>query len=695
MTYKPTPLAAVLMAAASPLAWSQTTSPAPGESAEPAAADERIVLLDAFTVDSGRDVGYVAIDSLAGGRANIPLRVTAAPISSMTRAFIDDVQVTNVREAMRWTAGAIPQSWRSGRTGSGGQFNSWAFSVRGQGSLEQGGNPPSRNYFPNYVAQDLYNVDRVEAARGPNSILFGVGDIGGSITTYTKVPRLDKEIRDTVLTANDNGGVRWTTDTNHVVNDRFAVRVNTLAERERGWRQGDKARAFAADLHFVYQLSENTKIRLELEGYERKNALYSFTIQDQHTLWDESTSAPTWGTTITGADLNPLENDGAPGVKSMTAWGPTTLVIVPGLEQFGVMNWRSGYRSMGTGDVVWGAYLRPYEYNFGPTNTTITALPSDDFTVAPGNGYLLAQYAAATLNFDQRINDNMELQLSGYYYTDAQKSQNAENANQAAKDINERLPNGEPNPNFGKMYSESFLMKQNQFHPALEFRGQLNYHFDTEVFGVPWNQWFAVSAGYRETELKPRTYLAFNTPGIVESNWIEHMVWGRLYWDNPHANFRTPSNVTYQAMPFNWFDFDLEEEIRYAGIVSQSRLWNDRLNFTLGARRDKYSNYKVGIRGPTNLPTTLTESGTTYQAGIIAYVLPWLGINYNYSENFAPLGGGVAPTLYGENLGAAEGKGQTIGLRISTNDGRYYASANRYKDESQGRPRGGPGFQGI
>jgi outer membrane receptor for ferric coprogen and ferric-rhodotorulic acid len=55
----------------------------------------------------------------------------------------------------------------------------------------------------------------------------------------------------------------------------------------------------------------------------------------------------------------------------------------------------------------------------------------------------------------------------------------------------------------------------------------------------------------------------------------------------------------------------------------------------------------------------------------------------------------VAPTLYGVPLKAAKGKGQTMGVRISTNDGRYYASASYYSDRSKGRPKGGPGFQGV
>lgn len=661
----------------------------------------KVVVLDPFTVDAGTDVGYVAVDSLAGGRANLPLRVTPAPISSLTRAFIDDVQLTNVKDALRWTAGAVPQNWRGGRSGSGSQFNSWAFSVRGQGDLDQGGNPPSRNYFPNYVAQDLYNVDRVEAARGPNSILFGVGDIGGSIATYTKVPRLDRDMSSTSVAFNSNGGIRGTIDVNHVVSPKFAVRTNALIENERGWRSGDNAKAYALDLAMIYQISENSKFRLEVEGYDRKNNLYVFTLQDSYSLWDKTTSAAAWGDTIADAEKNPLTNPGgAPGVKKMTGWGPTDLVWIPSLASEGIMDWHNGYRSMGTNDVMWGAYLQPDPYKFLPSGTTIPALPSRNFTVAPSDGYLRARYAAITATFDQKINDNMEFQLAAYGYADSQRSTNFENASGSALDLNQQLPNGKPNPNYGKHYSELFLSQQNQFHPAMEFRGQLNYHFDARPFNIPLTEWISVSAGYRRTELKPRTYLAFDQPGIGSDNWIEHMIWGRLYWDDPHATMDLPSSVggksvSYQAMPYNWFDFDLRETIKYAGIVSQSRFWNDRLNITLGARRDQYKNYKVGIRGLDNRPTEANESGTTLQGGVIGYVLPWLGLTYNYSENFAPLAGGVAPTLYGAPIGAAKGKGQTLGLRISTTDGKYYASASYYKDKSIGRPKGGPGFQGV
>jgi outer membrane receptor protein involved in Fe transport len=544
------------------------------------------------------------------------------------------------------------------------------------------------------VNQDLYNVDRIETARGPNSILFGVGDIGGSITTYTKVPRLDRDLNNATLTLNSFGAVRLTGDVNRVAGENFAVRVNALLERDRGWRQHDEDETKAIDVHMVYKLSDQSKLRLEIEGYDQENQLYAFTLQDSTSLWSGN-GVDTWGAVVPGAELNPLTNPGAPGVRPMTAWGPTTLVWIPDL---GLMNWRAGYRSMGTNDIAWGAYMRRDPYTFGPTGTEIPALPSKDFTVAPGDGYLRSRFYSVTGVWEQTINENMEFQLTGYRYEDTQKSQNYENATAALIDVNRQLPNGQANPNYGKTYSEMFLNRQNQLHSATEFRGQLNYHFETELFGEPLRQWFGLSAGYRKTELNPRTYLAFDVPGITPDNWIEHMVWGRLYWDNPNQSMNLPEDqIHYLAMPFNWFDFNLEEEIKYVGLVSQTRLLSDRLALTLGARRDMYENFKQGIRPTTaaNTPTTVDEEGTTVSAGVIYYLTDWLGVNYNYSENFAPLAGGVAPSLYGEPHGAAKGQGQTVGVRVSTSDGRYYASANYYRDVSEGRIKGGPGFQGI
>ncbi|HEY5553078.1 MAG TPA: hypothetical protein VIK52_14390, partial [Opitutaceae bacterium] len=182
----------------------------------------------------------------------------------------------------------------------------------------------------------------------------------------------------------------------------------------------------------------------------------------------------------------------------------------------------------------------------------------------------------------------------------------------------------------------------------------------------------------------------------TDANWISKLVWGRVYWDNPNAAFNLPSTVRYTAMPFNWYDFDSTQTIKFAGAFSQSRLWNDRLNVTLGIRRDSYDVSKIGLRGPVNVPVLGSGAGNTYSAGAVGYITEWLGVFANVSENYQPAAGGLAPTVYGETLGASFGKGKNVGLRLSTLDGKYYASLTYYKQTATDVIGGdSPGFQGI
>src|ERR1035438_445580 len=145
------------------------------------AAAETPVVLNAFTVDTSTDVGYVAVNSLAGGRNNTPLAITPTTVSALTAEFIDDLQLTNATDALKWTMNAIPQNLTP-NVGSGNEFNSWAVNLRGAGAGPQGGTAPTVNYFPIYAIKDFFNVDRFELDLGPNSILFGVGSLGGTVS---------------------------------------------------------------------------------------------------------------------------------------------------------------------------------------------------------------------------------------------------------------------------------------------------------------------------------------------------------------------------------------------------------------------------------------------------------------------------------------------------------------------------------
>ena len=145
----------------------------------PSGPNQDTVVLESFVVNTDKDAGYIAVDSLAGGRTATPIKLTPTAISSLTRAFLDDVAITDVREALKWSVNVIPSDLNAGKSSS--PFNDWDFNFRGAGQSLQGGSGPTRNYFTFYQSADTYNIERLEFDRGPNSILFGVGTIGGAI----------------------------------------------------------------------------------------------------------------------------------------------------------------------------------------------------------------------------------------------------------------------------------------------------------------------------------------------------------------------------------------------------------------------------------------------------------------------------------------------------------------------------------
>lgn len=667
----------------------------------PALQNEKVVL-DTFTVSVDRDQGYVAVDSLAGGRQNTPLRLTPSAVSALTSEFISDLGITDMQDALQWSLNVAPTNFRAGNAGGtgGGTFNFWSVSIRGDAHV-QGGNPPTKNYFPTYMVIDSYNVDRIEFNSGPNSILFGIGDIGGSVATYTKNPRFDKNFTTVNMRINDSGGWRGTIDTNAVAGN-VAARVNAVWANEKGWVDGDFDKRKGVDVGLSYKLGDNTTIRLGVEGWKQKRNLYTTTVGDGLSLWNGTTNAATWGQAIAGTGDNPVTTPGAPGVKTMDAWGGPNdyLVFIPGM---GLMNWAHGLRSAGTGDFYDAAKLRDVSFVDGRSGKPVPALPSREFAVAPSDGVLEPQSLSGTISFEHRINANSEFQIQGYKYVDKAQATNFEGAGGGmgfgvAVDLNKQLPNGQPNPNYGKLYSDQFLDRQKQNHRVDEIRGQYTYHFDTQIFGIPWTQSLSASAGYQKTDYDARQYQAVYKPTYVAADWTKSMVWGRIYWDNPQAAFNVENNgdIAYVPHTFNWFDFNSTQKIKYAGLFSQSRFWDDRLNITLGARRDDYKNNKIGLRGPVNTPTISEDSGDTYSAGVVGYVTEWLALVGNYSSNFQPAAGGLAPAVTGKIFGPSFGKGKDFGVRVSTKDHKYSAGLNFYRTRSTdvtGADQ--PGFQGI
>lgn len=665
----------------------------------PPAADEQPIVLERFTVNVDTDRGYIAVDALAGGRTNTPIRLTPASMSSLTRTFIDDLGIQNVREALQWTPNVVPEDPLAGKGFGGTAFHAWSFNYRGAGVGQQGGPGPTKNYFSFYQDADAYNVERVEFTRGPNSILFGIGTVGGTLTTYTKVPRLDKDFITTTVVGDSNGSMRFEGDYNVAARKNFAVRLNALYDRNKGWRNADENTREAVDLAFLYKLGDNTSFRLEIEGSRVKKSLISSNIGDKTSGWDGTTASATWGAAPTGsARTIPIQNAGAWG-----DWLNPFPVYIPGASK-PLQGWAGGFASTSSlvdvGSALnWAPYKGwypdqiklPWESTYSST-ANIPIRPSRDWTY--GNGRSDIKFADITALFDHRFNEHFDMQLGLYRYTDWQIARDYEGTGGAAVDINKQLPDGTANPNYGKKFADFFLSKQTQGRDVTEGRAQLNYNLEGQLFGHGASQMFAFSAAKKLLKIQARQYLGqVNTPIANRGDWVQRMIWGRIYLDNPNVEMNIPSKVGDLPVAYMpkldgyWFDFNDRFELTDYALVSHTRLFDDNLSVLLGARHDSYDEDVLSLRRGPNFTDQLvseSESGTTYSAGAI-YYFNWLGIFANYSQNIQPPNAGSQPYINGDRPKPEKGKGLDYGIRISTKDGKYYATASRYDTKSVGR----------
>ncbi|MCX6941674.1 MAG: hypothetical protein NTX09_13215 [Verrucomicrobia bacterium] len=198
---------------------------------------DEAIKLDPFVIRESDSVGYSANSTLAGTRINTALRDVGASISIITPEFLTDTATTNVGELLSMTTG----------TEVGGIFGNFAGgdpSVRPdqsenrenpQGNQRVRGIGPAtntRDYFVTDIPFDSYNTSRVTISRGPNSLLFGIGNPAGIIEASTSRPLLNRNRTEIGTRFGSENSYRATLDLNRVLSkDRIGLRFATVNEQ--------------------------------------------------------------------------------------------------------------------------------------------------------------------------------------------------------------------------------------------------------------------------------------------------------------------------------------------------------------------------------------------------------------------------------------------------------------------------------
>jgi catecholate siderophore receptor len=115
--------------------------------------------------------------------------------------------------------------------------------------------------------RDLYDVDRVEALKGPNAMIFGRGGSGGVLNRVSKQAD-GNAVRDFDLTWGSDGRGRATADWGDSLGEDFALRVNALTEETGSYRDGVEYSRRGIHPTMRWRAREETLLSLGYESFE-------------------------------------------------------------------------------------------------------------------------------------------------------------------------------------------------------------------------------------------------------------------------------------------------------------------------------------------------------------------------------------------------------------------------------------------
>ncbi len=291
-------------------------------------AGDAPVKLSPFVVEESEDRGYAATSTLAGTRLRTELKDVGAAISVVTAQFLADTASTNARDLLIYTTntevGGFEGNFSGVATGNGFSSAESTLQSPSQSTRVRGlaGADLTRDFFLTNIPMDSYNTERVDISRGANAILFGLGSPAGIINNQLKAANLRKPAYSYQQAFGRFDSHREVLDLNQpLVRDRLALRIVGLNKREE-YRQRpayEADRRLFATLKWEPRLVRDglTQLQVSYEGgNQRSNRPRPTPPQDGLSVWfnvlNKVAIDPTAPTSVTS---NPFLNAhlGAPG----------------------------------------------------------------------------------------------------------------------------------------------------------------------------------------------------------------------------------------------------------------------------------------------------------------------------------------------------------------------------------------------
>ena len=217
-------------------------------------------VLNEVKIQAALDVPYKAEKS-ASSKLTQALVDTPKTVQVLKKEMLKEQGAASLMEALRNTSGITMQLGENGNTSAGDTFQMRGFS--GQSSTFVDG---VRDLGA--VSRDVFNLEQVEVVKGAGGSDVGRGASAGYINLISKLPTLE-QANDISLSVGTADKKRLTIDSNNVVNDSTALRLNMMLQESNAEERKEvssKHMAIAPSLAFgldsptkVYIYSQHTR----------------------------------------------------------------------------------------------------------------------------------------------------------------------------------------------------------------------------------------------------------------------------------------------------------------------------------------------------------------------------------------------------------------------------------------------------
>jgi len=197
--------------------------------------------------------GYQLSTVSSGTKTLTPLLDVPQSVTVVTRQLMQDQLMTSIADVVRYVPGITLHQGENNRD-----------------QIITRGNSSSADFFVDGVRddvqyyRDLYNLDRVEALKGPNAMIFGRGGGGGVINRVTKEAGFSA-LREVNVQGGAHDNQRVTADFDHPLGDNLALRLNGLYEDSGSFRSGVDFERSGIAPTLTWVQGDATKVTL---GYE-------------------------------------------------------------------------------------------------------------------------------------------------------------------------------------------------------------------------------------------------------------------------------------------------------------------------------------------------------------------------------------------------------------------------------------------